>query len=432
MDTGRTGNAWAGGVAALALMTAGTLQAADGGAADTGKQPPAQHDVSGSGRVAAVNVPTEWNEPAGRNILWKTPIELPAWASPIVSEGKVVALGASAEKRVVVCLNAADGKPAWTTEVTPCDGLAEEYAIESQDARWDTLLHAGATPATNGKQVFALFSNGQLVALDLASGKQAWAIAVGNPAGNSYGLCSALLVHTTTVIAVFQGDAPFVAAYDTASGKEQWKTARTAATWASPILIKTPAGKSLVVLSADPSVTAWDADTGKQAWSLDVLNGGVEHCIGPSPVYADGLVFACAKGSGIFAIDADKGTKVWGVTELPEEAPVSEFIRMVTDGRVLFHYGEYYLTALDAKTGKVIKQKELDDMANCANPVMAEGRLYLGAGSGTLVVNADPAGEFGATIGKGEIQDRTDATPAFVDGRVYLRSDEAVYAIGAE
>jgi outer membrane protein assembly factor BamB len=417
-----------------AALAAGPLRAADELPAGAEAQSPVQRGVSGSGRVSATNVPTSWSEAGGTNLLWKAPIDLPAWASPIVWKDRVIALGADAGKRVAVCLNAADGRRLWTTEIAPCEGLVGSYKIYTSDPdlRWDRLLHAGATPATNGRQVFALFSNGQLAALDLADGKLLWSVAAGSPAGNTYGQCSSLLVFRNTVIAVVQGADSSIAAYDAATGKAVWKTPRKAASWASPILITTPAGKWQVVLPASPSVTAWDAETGREAWSLDLLTGRAEYCVGPSPVYADGLVFICAKGSGIFAVDPDKGAKVWGVETLPEDAPVAEFISMVSDGKHVFHYSDYVLTCLDAKTGKVVRQKEFDDLAGIANPVMAGGRLYLSTSDGILAVQADPSGAFGDVVGKGVIKDKCDSTAAIVDGRVFLRTDTAVYALGAK
>jgi hypothetical protein len=35
-------------------------------------------------------------------------------------------------------------------------------------------------------------------------------------------------------------------------------------------------------------------------------------------------------------------------------------------------------------------------------------------------------------VGAGSIEDACDSTPAMVDGRIFLRSDGAVYAIGAK
>jgi outer membrane protein assembly factor BamB len=425
----RTGVLWAAG---LALAVGCGARATDELPAGAEKYSPVQRGIAGSGQVAAANLPTAWSEADKKGIVWKTPLALPGWASPIVWEHKVVALGADAEKRTVTCLDAATGKPTWTTDVKSCAGLAAEYTINSNDRRWDTLLHAAATPATNGKRVFAMFSNGQLAALDLADGKQAWSVAAGNPAGNEYGVCNGLLVFRNTVIVVFQGGNASIAAYDADSGRELWKTARKDASWASPILIKTKAGKFLVVLPADPNVTAWDAETGKEAWSSKVFDVKPEYCIGPSPIYADGLVFVAAKGSGIFALNADNGTKVWGVSALPGDAEVAEYMSMATDGKRLFHYAGYHLTCLDAKTGKVIKQKELDQQAAYANPMLAGNNLYLATGDGTLVVNADPDGNFGATVGAGKLGDTCDATPAAIDGRLFLRSDAAIYCVGAK
>jgi hypothetical protein len=122
---------------------------------------------------------------------------------------------------------------------------------------------------------------------------------------------------------------------------------------------------------------------------------------------------------------------VWSIAELPSGNKFPDGVSMVTDGKNLYQYYDYYLSCINAKTGAIVKEKELPEMASYASPALIGGNLYLIAGSTTLILNADPATDF-AEIGKGTIKDSIDASPAFVDGKVLLRGGSTLYCIGAK
>ena len=393
---------------------------------------PAFRGASGMGVYrGAATLPTTWSEKDSKGMLWKAKLELPGWSSPVVWGGKVVVTGADATKRVVACFDAVSGKPAWKTELPKAEGATAEYTLNTQSEQWNVRMHAAATPATNGKLVFVLFSNAQLAALELESGKVVWTIGLGDSSGNSYGVASSPLISGDNVIVAFEGSPQFIAAYDAATGKEKWKTPRKNSTWASPILITTVAGKNLVVLPANPDVTAWDAATGKVAWTLDVVKNSPQYCVGPSPVFAAGMVVVNCENNGMVGIDADKGTSAWVLTELPNGEGFADGVSMTTDGKNVYQYFKSSLTCVDAKTGKVVKQKDTDDSSTYASPVLAGGNLYLFGNSDTLILKADPSADF-PSGGKGSLKESFEASPAAANGRLYIRTDELLYCIGAK
>ncbi len=385
--------------------------------------------AGGSGQTDFENVPTEWNEEAGANLLWKKTIELPSWASPIVWDDRVIALGADQSNRVVYCLDANTGEDAWTTIIPPHREATVGYETDTMDERWDLLVYAGATPAVNGTDVFALFSNGQLVALDLATGDVRWNIAPATTSTNTYGLDSALRVYRDSVIVVFEGDDRFIARYDASTGRELWKTERESSTWASPILAKRNDGTHLIVLLADPDVTAWDPETGERIWTTDVLKEGPDFCVGPSPVQAGDRVFVNCQNAGIYGVDLADGRIAWRVEELPDDSGFPDGASMTTDGRYLYQFYESVLTCLDTADGRVVRQKELDTYANYPSAALNKGLLYLSKEDGMLVLNANPETDF-TEVGRGTITGHSDASPTFVKGRVFLRSDDAVICFG--
>lgn len=381
----------------------------------------------GSGLTTAKNLPVSWSEEEGKNILWKTDIELPGWSAPVVWNGSVVVTSADQEHRRVHCYDANSGAAKWTTDIPLAPGATEPYEPDTMDPRWDLIVFAGATPATNGKEVFALFSNGQLVALDLETGEFVWSKVLGQTDYNTYGLDNSILIYKDSAIVVFEGNEKFVARYEAGTGREIWKAERKNSTWASPILAPAD-GKELVVLLEDPNAVAWNAETGEEAWNFDVLPGRPDYCVGPSPTYVGGVVVVNSQNSGIFGINPANGSLLWSVTELPSGCGFPDGASMVTDGKYVYQYFDYFLACLDPRTGEVIKEKEMDDMAGYGSPICGENKLYLPGVAETIVLKANPEEDF-PLLGKGVIKDTGDPTFAATDGKIFIRCDNSLYCI---
>jgi outer membrane protein assembly factor BamB len=419
-------------VAAAVMMTT-TVQTVEAGGLPEGwdKQSAVFRGPDGSGNLGAAKVPTEWKEKGGKNIKWKTPIPIKGWASAVVWGDKVVTTGADKEKREIYGFDAATGKIVWTCTVSKSDNATDDYAPSTQDARWDEIVFAGSTPATDGKKAVALFSNCQLVAVDLATGKEEWKTVIGTPGGNSYGQCSSLLIHGGNVIVSFEGESQFVAAYGLADGKEVWKAKRKGGTWASPMLAKS-GDKYVVIVASDPQVMVLDAEKGTTIWSKDLITDGVEYAYGPSPLVVGDVLVVAGEKCGIIGVNLATGAKVWSYGKTDNVDKFSDGTSLTTDGKHVFHFFQSFLTCLDAKTGKQVKEKDMGDTAGYGSPMVADGKLYLPtSGGGTLICSADPAGDF-APVGKGELEATGDGSPAVAGGCIYLRADDAMYCIGAK
>jgi outer membrane protein assembly factor BamB len=90
------------------------------------------------------------------------------------------------------------------------------------------------------------------------------------------------------------------------------------------------------------------------------------------------------------------------------------------------------LSAMDAATGTpLFELQRLEGVPNVfASPVGADGRIYLAGRDGaTLVIGQGPEYEVLAT---NVLDDGFDASPALVDGEIYLRGYRYLYSIGEE
>ena len=361
-----------------------------------------------------------------RGLLWQTHVPLPGHNSPIVFGGRIFLTGADEARRAVYCFEAATGKLLWQK---PCEVLPGGKPDPPRVMK-DTG-YAASTMTTDGERVFAIFPNGDVVAHDL-QGERKWAVPLGLP-DNSYGHASSLACYRDRVIVQFdQGSSAddrksALIALDAATGKQVWRTERPVPdSWSSPIVIAV-AGRAQVVTAANPFVISYDPQTGAELWRTKCLMGDV----GPSPCYADGIVYAVANLSGLFAIraaatsDKPAGQVVWSATEgLPDTCSPA------TNGKLVFLVSSYgSVVCYDAAQGKKLWEQEMK-VAFQSSPVIVGNRVYLGDTDGVTHI-FEAAGEY-KPIGSGKVGESIRATPAFVGDRIYLRGDSRLYCLGAE
>lgn len=90
------------------------------------------------------------------------------------------------------------------------------------------------------------------------------------------------------------------------------------------------------------------------------------------------------------------------------------------------------LTALNGETGEVLKQGRLTGALDqyFASPVAADGKLYAVSQTGHLVVLK--AGADWEVLAVNDLDEECYATPALIDGRVYVRTRSGLYAFASK
>ena len=181
-----------------------------------------------------------------------------------------------------------------------------------------------------------------------------------------------------------------------------------------------------LILNSSTTVDGYDPLTGAPLWTQnDVLSGEVA----PSPAYGNGIVFAAqeyATAAGIQLEKTDSGITPKVLWEFDELLP--EISSPVGDGE-RFYFGTVsgILVCLDAKSGQKLWEHEFEDAFE-SSPVVVGDRLYIADKAGTIhIVKAGP--EF-ALIGSRPMGGPVLATPAFMDGRIYVRTKQHLYCIG--
>jgi outer membrane protein assembly factor BamB len=282
--------------------------------------------------------------------------------------------------------------------------------------------------ATDGQRAFALFANGDMAAFDF-EGKQVWTRSFGVP-DSSYGLSSSLAVWRNLVFVLMdQGQLEdgkaMLYALDAASGKKVWEQQRpVGSNWTSPIVANTGKGEQLVTV-ANPWVIAYDPEKGKELWKLKEIHGETA----PSPIVAGGLAFAVAPNEKMVAIKTDGQGDV-SKTKLAWETNVNipDICSPVSNGDLVFMLTTSgALTCFDVKTGKLVWEQYLD-LGFRASPSLVGDKLFLLSQDGIMFI-ATAARQY-KLLGKAKLGEECHASPAFADGRIYLRGTKNLYCIG--
>jgi outer membrane protein assembly factor BamB len=375
---------------------------------------PTLRGPGGFGIAPQKNIPVDWDGTTGKNILWKTAIPLSGYSSPVIWDNKLFLTGASESKREVYCIDKNNGKIIWTTVVTDIPGSPGSAPKVLKETGY-----AAPTAAVNAQGVYAIFPNGDLVALD-PDGKQRWSQNLGLPE-NHYGHSSSLMIYNNLLIIQFdQRSRAKIFALNTTTGETVWSTNRQVkVSWSSPILV--PAGNRMqVVTAAEPYVAGYDVLSGEELWKIDAISGEV----GPSAAYAKGIVFTVNDYSKLAAIRLDNPpVQIWEndeyLSDIPSPVANDKYVFLVTS------YGA--VVCYDAQTGDKYWEHEFNNPV-FSSPVIAENRVYLMDRTGIMHI-FKPDREF-ILLGEPKLGERSACTPAFSNGRIYLRGDKNLYCIG--
>lgn len=369
-----------------------------------------------SGMTDAKALPTTWDGESGEGIVWKTEISLPGFNSPIIWEGKIFLSGANEESREVYCLDAESGKMLWAKKVEKIPGSP---SVEENPEVNDDTGYAAATMATDGVRVFAIFSNGDLVAFDF-EGNQVWGKNLGIPE-NPYGYSSSLVVYENLLLIQYDREEnSFLTGLDVATGQKRWQTPRDfGPSWSTPLVFNS-GERDEVVLVADPMVVSYDPKNGKELWRVECLEGGE---IAPMPVYADGLIYVCADYVKVAAIDVKTHKVLWETSDMIPGIATP----LVTGDYFIGGLGDGGIICCNSKSGEEIWMEDTDD-GFYASPILAEGRVYMADRTG--VMHIFEAGAEYKSIGKPALGEVIVSTPAAMGGSLYVRGMKNLYRIG--
>jgi outer membrane protein assembly factor BamB len=375
--------------------------------------------------------PTRWSPT--ENVVWKYELPGIGASTPVIWDDSIILTGEVQRRNAVLCLDR-QGNKRWDVALGPLVAARNRKASGTNPS-----------PVTDGKHIWVYFKSGELACLDF-EGQPVW----NKNLQEAYGAdtlwwdlgTSPVLTESHVVVACMQSGPSYVVAFDKASGEEAWKVERrvdapgeSAQSYTTPLVIRQGEKEMLIVLGAD-HVTAHDAATGQQLWIAGGLNprGAGNWRSISSPVVHDGVVFApYARGGSMTAIqlggsgDVTRSHVLWSNSGPAADVPTP----VAHDGKLYVVTDRGSVAMLDAKTGETLASLDLPRRrdAYSASPVLAGGHLYLTNEDGTVfVVKVD--GNRLELVAENAMEDFAVATPIFLDGRIYLRTDRYLYCIG--
>jgi outer membrane protein assembly factor BamB len=404
----------------------------------------------GAGVVADPVLPPDTWSPA-KNVAWKYEVPGHGWSCPIVVGGKVFVTSCVTDAKVaapktgyyapretkthegehrwtVFCLDAATGKVLWERVA---------HAGKPKHPIHVKASYASETPVSDGQRVFAYFGNVGLYCYDL-DGKPLWSRSWDVvPTQLDWGTGASPVLHKGRIYLVNDNEKKsFITALDAATGKDVWTADRDEkSNWATPFVWEN-AKRTEIVTCGKGKVRSYDTD-GKLLWQL----GGMSSICVPSPVVAGDLLvissgYEFARPRPVLAVKPGAA----GDITLKKGEESSEFVAWYKEPAGAYHptplvLGDYLyvlystgtISCFEAKTGKPVYEKERLGGSFTASPWAYGGKVFCLSEEGTTyVVKAGPEFEL---LGKNALNEVALATPAVSDGRLFLRTANALYCV---
>ncbi len=374
---------------------------------------------SGQGNFSDDDVPTEWDVPSGRGLLWKTPIPGAGNSSPVVWGDHVFLTTAfdRGNRRSLVGIDRASGSIRF---VRDAPAVPPEGRVIAKSG------YASATPAVDGERVYAFFGNTGIVAFNFA-GDVLWRAPLA-PFDAMHGTgASPVLWRDLVVLLQEQSGKPSVAiAVDRATGEERWSVERGRALgWCTPLAVRV-GGVDQLIYGTKRALVGIDPSSGEELWRCD---GATPEVI-PTPVAGHGLVFSASGRSGptLAVRPTGRGNVTashlaWstrrGSPHVPSPILVGELLYMANDTGIL--------TCLEARSGRTVYQQRLRGRFS-ASPIANGTQIYFTNEDGrTFVVRAGRDFEILAENDAGE---RVLASMAVHRGEFLQRGAEHLFAYG--
>ena len=378
--------------------------------------------------------PIQWSQT--ENIKWRLPLPGEAASTPVIWEDKIFLTSAEGDALVLMCIST-DGEELWKRTL----------GRGNRSVRGGEANFAAPSPVTDGEHVWAFLGTGNLACYDF-NGNQVWHTNL----ADRYGKFNLYFVMSTTplvdkdrlYIHLIHSNAWVVLALDKMTGKEIWKHNRDSdatdeceQAYTSPIIYRDDEREYLVVHGAD-YVTAHSLEDGSEIWRCGGLNpeAGYNPSLRfvASPVATEGLIVVpSAKNGPVLGIDpaaqgdiTDSKWQRWKLRRGTPDVPSP----LIHEGLVYLSGERGGLMCLDAVTGERLYREPTHRYQHRASPIYVNGHIYLTSRDGVITVVK--AGRDFEIVASNAMDEVIAASPAIANGTLYLRSYQALYAIGAE
>ena len=385
------------------------------------------------GRSPETGLLQEWPE-TGPQLLWQADGFGAGYSSVAVAGDRVFTLGDIGDGQYLFAASSGDGRMLWRRRVGPA---------------WSEPMFGGSrsTPTVDGKRVYALGTDGDLLCADAETGEPVWRRHLVNDflgkmmfAGDRYDwrFSESPLVDGERLVVTPGARKAAMIALDKNSGELIWRASIPAlgdrgldgAGYASAVVSEAGGIRQYVQLLGRGLVGV-AAENGHFLWGYNRIANHVANV--PTPLVAGDYVFASSGyGAGAVLLElkrSGKGIALREVYFLESNTMQNHHGGLVLhDGHVFSGTGlnKGFPLCVDLATGSVKWGPIRNRGRGSAAPIYADGRLYLRYQSGLmLLVEATPDGyrERGSFTIPG-VEKESWSHPAIADGRLFLREQD--------
>jgi len=421
------------------------------------------------------------------NVLWKTPLP-PGHSSPVVAGDRIYLTAVRAKRLLTLAVDRKDGRVLWEAEA-PARTLEQVHRIGSHaqptptsdgervvsffgscglfcyDRGGKPLWHramgpfkndfgAGSSPILVGDRVILCQDHDQgsfLMAFDKRTGATLWKT---DRSEFLRGYCTPVIWDNAGRKQIVVAGTLRVAGYDLKTGKEAWTVRGIARTICmTPVIGEDgrlyvagwsaggDAGARIEVEPFDKVIKQLDKNGNGKLETAELTTGPISERFTQVDVDKDGSITRqeYERFRGLFeqgrnvvlairpggAGDVTDSHVAWKNTkQVPFCASplyLGGFVYTVKDGG--------FLSCLDAKDGELIKRDRLPGGGNYySSPVAGDGKIYLLDERGRLTVVR--AGRDWRVLSRSDFEEDAYATPAIVEGHIYLRTAHHLYGFG--
>lgn len=382
---------------------------------------PQLHGPARDGHSAETGLNWSWPT-GGPKVLWKLDAGA-GWAGPVVAGGQLVFFQRLGDEEVVLCLDPATGKEKWK----------HSYPTKYRD---DFSFDDGprATPTVAGGKVFTLGANGDLSALELATGKVLWhrnLLEEYKARKGFFGAACSPLVMGDRVLVNVGGKNAGVVAFGAATGKELWKSTSDGASYSSPTAAELD-GQPVAVFLTRAGLRVLDPVSGKSLYDF-AWKPRIEASVQAATplVWKDEIFLTVSYATGAVLLRAKKGEleEVWS----NDKSLSSQYNTPVRVGDYLYgthgrsDVGTAALRCVEWKTGAV---KWSESNFGVASVIAVDGGILALTEGGDLVrFDASPEG-YKERTRAAILTKPTRAAPALADGRLFARDGRQLVCVG--
>lgn len=377
---------------------------------------------------------TQWPE-AGPPLAWKASGLGGGFSSLAISGGRIYTLGDLQGSQQVVAMNLADHKILWTAKVGPV--WEDEYGGPR------------GTPTVDGDRIYALGTEGDLVCLQAATGKEVWRKNLARDFGgrmmSGWKWAESPLVDGDRLIVTPGAADATLVALDKKTGKEVWRAAVPSlgsqgadGAGYSSVVVSNGGGVKQYVQLTGRGLVSVRAQDGKFLWGYNKVANDVANIA--TPVIKGDYVFASTgyrTGSALLKLSRNGDTvQAQEVYFLPAKTLQNHHGGLVLIGDYIYGghgHNRGFPICVEMATGKVAWGGEGVEITHggsgSAAVTAADGHLYFRYQNGRMVlIEATPQGyRVKGTFSIPDVKNPSWAHPVVAGGKLYLREQDNLY-----